>query len=251
MSEDNETPDEAADAPEEAPEAPPEPASAPSDEGVDYASIGGILGQKLKMTQMFTEDGRVEPVTVIQCGPCHVLQVKTPESDGYKALQLGFGDRKLKRVKKPQQGHIAKAGVEGGVAFIREVPFAGDEPPAEVGRSVLVSIFEPGATIDVVGTSKGRGFSGTIRRHGFHRGPMTHGSHNVRAPGSIGMAADPARVFKGMKMPGQLGNARVTVKNLTVVKVIPEKNLLLVRGGVPGPSGAYVVVKKAYFGSGS
>lgn len=214
------------------------------------AEVAGLLGRKLQMTQIFTEDGKVQPVTVIEVGPCTVLQVKDQGSDGYQALQLGFGDRRAKRVKKPQQGHYKKAGYEdGGPAFVREVAFAGESAPVEVGAKLGVGIFEEGAVVDVTGVSKGRGFSGTIRRHGFHRGPATHGSQNVRAPGSIGMAADPARVFRGQKMPGQMGNKRITVKNARVVKVIPEKNLLLVTGGIPGPSGAFVVINKSYFGS--
>lgn len=218
----------------------------------DYARVGGILGRKLQMTQIFDENGKVQPVTVVEVGPCSVLQVKTPESDGYSALQLGFGERKLKRLKKPQRGHLAKLGRTGkdqGVAFVREVAFKGDEPPAEVGAELKAEMFEAGAKIDVIGTSKGRGFAGTIKRHNFHRGPETHGSHNVRAPGSIGQAADPSRTFKGMKGPGQMGNKRVTVKNLTVVKVLPEKNLLMIRGQVPGPTGGFVVINKTYFAS--
>lgn len=227
-----------------------------SENNVAYESIEGILGKKLQMTQIFTDSGDLIPVTVIEAGPCVVLQVKTrtgsdesQKCDGYRALQIGFGDKREKRVKKPQRGHFAKAGVDPK-AFVREVHYTGDEPPAEIGQNLTVEMFEVGGKVDVVGTSKGRGFSGTIRRHGFHRGPMTHGSHNVRRPGSIGCAADPSRVFKGTRGPGRYGGKRVTVSNLEIIGVDAERNLLLVRGGVPGPTGGYLLIRKSQFASG-
>ncbi len=211
---------------------------------VAHESVEGLLGKKLAMSQIFTEDGRAIPVTVIECGPCVVLQVKTESSDGYRALQLGFGAKRDKRVKKPQLGHFKKVGAESK-AFIREVEYRGEEPPAEPGAQLTLEMFEAGVKVDVVGTSKGRGFAGTIKRHGFARGPMTHGSHNKRRPGSIGCAADPARVFKGTRGPGRYGGKQITVQNLEVVVVDAERNLLMVRGAIPGPAGGYVVIRKA------
>ncbi len=215
-----------------------------SENNVAHESIEGLLGKKIQMTQLFTEDGNVVPVTVIECGPCTVLQIKTADSDGYCALQLGFGHKPDKRVKKPQQKHFAKVGASGQ-AFVREVNYRGAEPPASAGQKLTVELFEAGTMVDVTGTSKGRGFAGTIKRHGFARGPMTHGSHNVRRPGSIGCAADPARVFKGTRGPGRYGGKRVTVQNLEVVAVDLDRNLLMVRGGIPGPSGGFVLIRKA------
>jgi large subunit ribosomal protein L3 len=203
-----------------------------------------LIGRKLGMSQIFDAAGVVTPVTVLEVGPCAVVQLKTEEVDGYRAAQLGFEPQKPSRMKKPQTGHFKKAGV-GPFRFLREAPLA-EGSEVSVGDEVTVAdVFKEGALIDVIGTSKGRGFAGTIKRHGFGRGPSSHGSKNVREPGSTGMHTYPGRVFKGKKMPGQMGNRRKTVKNLTVVKVDAERNRLLVRGAVPGPSGGFVSVRLA------
>ena len=205
------------------------------------------------MSQVFDpEDGRVERVTVIEAGPCFVTAIRRAERDGYDAVQLGFGEVREKRLNKPRLGHLKKAGV-GTLRHLRE--FRGDpdslrsgEEESEelkVGAEVKVDqVFEKGQRVKVSGTSKGKGFAGTIKRHRFHRGPVTHGSHNVRAPGSIGASADPSRVFKGIRMPGQLGAGRVTQRGLEVVDVRPAENLLLVRGSVPGPKGSVVEIRR-------
>lgn len=205
-----------------------------------------ILGKKQGMTQVFTEEGKAFGVTVIAAGPCTVCQVRTAEKDGYNAVQLGFDDSTEKRTKKPQRGHFAKAGTEPK-RFLREERLSA---PAElaVGDTVTVDAFSPGDVVDVVGTTKGRGFAGTIKRHRFHRGPETHGSMNVRRPGSIGQSAYPSRVFKGMRSSGHYGHARKTVKNLEVVRVDAARNLILVRGSVPGPTGGFVQVQTATTG---
>jgi len=211
--------------------------------------INGIIGRKLGMTQLFAEDGTVTPVTVIKAGPCVVVQKKSASGrDGYNAVQLGLvEDRpiKMKRVTKPMRGHFEKTG--GGLPptrVLREIRL-NEEPEAEIGEQVKADVFTDGDTIEVVGKSKGRGFAGTIKRHNFKRGPMTHGSMNIRRPGSIGQSASPSRVLKGTKSSGHMGDARVTVKGLTVAKVDAENNLLMIRGAVPGPNGALVVVKKS------
>ncbi len=203
-----------------------------------------LIGRKLGMTQVFGETGDVTGVTVLEVGPCHVVQVKTEERDGYRAVQLGFGPQKEHRVKKPQRGHLRKAGV-GALRVLKESLLDEDEEvnPGDVVK--VDQVFAPGDVVDVVGISKGRGFSGTVKRHGFGRGPESHGSKNIREPGSTGMHTFPGRVFKGKKMPGQFGARRTTVKNLTVVEVDPERNRLLVRGGVPGPAGGIVWVQRA------
>jgi len=203
-----------------------------------------LIGKKLGMSQVFDDDGVVTPVTVLEVGPCTVVQLKTEETDGYRAAQIAFDPQKPQRVKKPQTGHYKKAGV-GTFHVLREAPLAGDSE-VSVGDEVTVAdVFEVGAYVDVIGTSKGRGFQGTIKRHGFSRGPESHGSKNVREPGSTGMHTYPGRVFKGKKMPGQMGNRRKTVKNIVVVKVDADRNRLLVRGAVPGPAGGYVCVSAA------
>lgn len=211
--------------------------------------ISGIIGRKMGMTQLFAEDGTVTPVTVIKAGPCVVVQTKSATgSDGYNAVQLGFVEEKpvrLKNVTKPLRGHFEKTG--GGLPptrILRELRLA-DAPEASVGDQVKADIFADGDKIDVVGKSKGRGFAGTIKRHRFNRGPESHGSMNVRAPGSIGQSAYPSRVIKGTRSSGHMGDARVTVQNLTVAKVDVENNILMVRGAVPGPNGGLVIVKKA------
>jgi large subunit ribosomal protein L3 len=211
--------------------------------------ISGIIGRKLGMTQLFGEDGTVTPVTVIKAGPCVVVQTKSAAGrDGYNAVQLGFVEDKpvrLKNVSKPLRGHFEKTG--GGLPptrVLREFRLVG-EPDAAVGDQIKVDVFADGDKIDVIGKSKGRGFAGTIKRHKFKRGPESHGSMNVRAPGSIGQSAYPSRVIKGTRSSGHMGDARVTIQNLTVAKVDVDNNLLMVRGAVPGPNGSLVMVKKA------
>jgi len=204
------------------------------------ADVKGILGKKLGMTQVFTEDGNVVPVTVIQAGPCVVLQKKDKENDGYEAIQLGFEDKKLSRANKPEIGHAQKAGTTPK-KFIREIRGV-DLSKYEVGQEVRVDIFSPGERVDVVGTSKGKGFAGAIKRHNQSRGPMAHGSKYHRGPGSMGSIA-PNRIFKNQTMPGRMGNERVTIQNLEIVKVDPERNLLLVKGSVPGIVNSYLVIK--------
>ena len=203
----------------------------------------GIIGKKIGMTQMFSPDGEVIPVTVVQAGPCTVVQKKTLEKDGYSALQLGFGEKKSKKVTKALQGHIKKAGDKAS-SVLREFRIE-DGAAYEVGQSVTVDIFEQGETVEITGTSKGKGFAGVIKRHNFNRGPMGHGSKHHRAPGSTGHSAWPAKVFKGKKMPGQLGNVRVTVKGLSVVDARPDENILLIRGAVPGHKNSVIMICKS------
>jgi large subunit ribosomal protein L3 len=204
--------------------------------------MAGLLGRKIGMTQVFDpEDGHVERVTVIEAGPCFVTGIRRAERDGYDAIQVGFGETTEKRLNKPKLGLLKKAGV-GNLRHLRE--FRGEPGELEVGAELKVdAVFERGQTVKVSGVSKGKGFAGTIKRHNFSRGPVTHGSHNVRAPGSIGASADPARVFKGIRGPGQMGNKRVTQRGLEVVDVRPDENLLLVRGSVPGPKNAVVEIR--------
>ncbi len=211
--------------------------------------ISGIIGRKMGMTQLFAEDGTVTPVTVIKAGPCVVVQMKSAAGrDGYNAVQLGFVEDKpirMKNVTKPLRGHFEKTG--GGLPptrILREFRL-NEEPNAAIGDQIKVDVFADGDNVDVVGKSKGRGFAGTIKRHNFQRGPESHGSMNVRAPGSIGQSAYPSRVMKGMRSSGHMGDARVTVQNLTVAKVDVENNILMVRGAVPGPNGGLLIVKKA------
>ncbi|WP_037358723.1 50S ribosomal protein L3 [Selenomonas sp. oral taxon 892] len=202
-----------------------------------------ILGRKLGMTQIFTEEGRVVPVTVVESGNNFVLQNKTDETDGYNAVQIGFGDIKEKNVNKPLKGHFEKAGVKA-VRFIREMRLAA---PSEynVGDTIGVDIFAAGDLVDVVGTSKGKGFAGGIKRHNFARGPMGHGSKSHREPGSTGaMISGPGgRVLKGKKLPGRMGGERVTVQRLTIVRVDTDRNLILIKGAIPGPKKGFVVIK--------
>ncbi|MEA2332993.1 MAG: large subunit ribosomal protein [Thermoleophilaceae bacterium] len=195
------------------------------------------------MTQVFNpDDGHVERVTVIEAGPCFVTGIRRAERDGYDAVQLAFGETTEKHLNKPKMGLLKKAGV-GNLRHLRE--FHGQAGELEVGAELKVdAVFEPGQTVKVSGVSKGKGFAGTIKRHNFHRGPVSHGSHNVRAPGSIGASADPARVFKGIRGPGQMGNKRVTQRGLEVVEVRGAENLLLVRGSVPGPKGSVVEIRR-------
>jgi large subunit ribosomal protein L3 len=203
-----------------------------------------LIGKKLGMSQIFDATGVVTPVTVLEVGPCSVVQLKSEETDGYRAAQIGFDPQKPQRVKKPQSGHYKKAGT-GTFHVLREAPLA-DDSEVSVGDELTVAdVFSEGVIVDVIGTTKGRGFQGTVRRHSFSRGPESHGSKNVREPGSTGMHTYPGRVFKGKKMPGQMGNCRKTVKNLTVAKVDADRNRLLIRGAVPGPVGGYVCVRMA------
>jgi large subunit ribosomal protein L3 len=206
--------------------------------------MSAILAKKLGMTQVFQEDGSVARVTVLEAGPCPVTAIRTPERDGYDAVQLAFGETKEKHLSKPELGHLQKADappMRHLAEFRGEA--GGQEASLELGGTVTVESFEVGARVKVSGTSKGKGFQGTIKRHNFVSGPKSHGSHNVRAPGSIGASATPSRVFKGIRGPGQMGNKRVTQKGLEIVAVDTEKNLLLVRGSVPGPSGGIVEVR--------
>ena len=216
-----------------------------------------ILATKVGMTQVFSEDGTLTPVTVLQAGPCVVTQIKTVENDGYSAVQVGFADKKEKIVNKDksgkkeiahrhgvtkaEQGHFAKAGVSGK-RFVREFKLEGEYEP---GQEITVSVFTAGDKIDATAISKGKGFQGAIKRHNQHRGPMTHGSKFHRHAGSNGAASDPSKVFKGKKMPGQMGNKRITIQNLEVVRVDAENNLLLVKGSVPGPKKSLVTIKEA------
>jgi large subunit ribosomal protein L3 len=199
-----------------------------------------ILAKKLGMTQRFSEDGHVERVTVLEAGPCPVLAIRTNDADGYEAVQLGFGSAREKALTKPELGHLKKAGAPP-LRTIKE--FRDEAGELTVGDTVTVEAFEVGQTVKVSGTSKGKGFQGTIKRHNFSAGPKSHGSHNVRAPGSIGASATPSRVFKGIRGPGRMGGGRVTQRGLTIVELIADQNLMLVRGSVPGPKGGTVEVR--------
>jgi large subunit ribosomal protein L3 len=205
----------------------------------------GLLGRKLGMSSFFLPEGTQVPVTVLEVGPCVVTQVKTRESDGYDAVQVGFVEKKKKGVSKPLQGHLNKSGGQA-FAFLKEIPT--DDPSSYTpGQSLTVDMFQVGEFVEVSGTSKGRGFTGVIKRWGFSGGRKTHGSMFHRAPGSVGCSAWPSRIIKGRKMPGQHGNRRVTVRNLKVVDVRPENHLLLVRGAVPGSKMGLVEIKKPKF----
>jgi large subunit ribosomal protein L3 len=199
-----------------------------------------ILAKKLGMTQLFLQDGKVERVTVLEAGPCPVTAIRTLERDGYEAVQLAFAATKEKHLTRAELGHLRKAGAP---PMKKLVEFRDEAGELTVGENVTVDAFEVGQTVKVSGTSKGKGFQGTIKRHRFASGPKSHGSHNVRAPGSIGASATPSRVMKGLKSPGQMGNKRVTQRGLTVVQIDPERNLLLLRGAVPGPRNGFVEVR--------
>lgn len=207
----------------------------------------GMIGKKVGMTQVFDEQGNVIPVTVIQAGPCYVTQVRNSDRDGYVAVQLGFGETKPSRISKGQLGHLQKNNLPA-LKYLREFRVQNDGTvDVEEGAEIKVDVFETGERVDVIGTSKGRGFAGTIKRHGFHRGPKTHGqSDRERSPGSIGMCATPGRTLKGQRMGGRMGNDRVTMQNLEVVRVDPEKNLLAVRGSVPGTKGGIVIIRPTH-----
>ena len=204
--------------------------------------MAGLLGRKLGMTQVFDpEDGHVERVTVVEAGPCWVTGKRTADRDGYDAVQLAYGDVREKRLSKPELGHLKKADAPP-LRRLAEFRDAGGE--LEIGAEVKVGdVFEKGQTVKVSGVSKGKGFQGTVKRHNFSRGPVSHGSHNVRAPGSIGQAATPSRVFKGIRGPGQMGNKRRTQKGLEIVDVRADENLILLRGSVPGPKGSIVEIR--------
>jgi large subunit ribosomal protein L3 len=199
-----------------------------------------ILAKKLGMTQRFTEEGRVERVTVLEAGPCPVIAIRTHDTDGYEAVQLGFGAVREKALTKPELGHLKKADAP---PLRTLVEFRDEVGELTMGDTVTVENFEVGQVVKVAGKGKGKGFAGTIKRHNFAAGPKSHGSHNVRAPGSIGASATPSRVFKGIRGPGQMGAKRVTQRGLEVVELIPDQNLMLLRGSVPGPKGATVEVR--------
>ena len=205
--------------------------------------MSGLIGKKIGMTSIFDENGKNLPCTVIQAGPCVVTQVRTQDTDGYEALQLGFDDKPVKNSNKAAQGHFKKANTAPKTKIVE---FSGFDNDLKLGDTVSVDLFQEGEFVDVTGTSKGKGFQGVVKRHGFAGvGQATHGQHNrLRAPGSIGAASYPARVFKGMRMAGRMGNERVTVQNLKVLKVVPEKNLLVVKGCVPGHKNAYILISK-------
>jgi large subunit ribosomal protein L3 len=204
----------------------------------------GIIGKKVGMTQVFNSVGRLVPVTVVEAGPCVVVQVKTEEKDGYNAVQLGLEEiKKKKAVNKPMQGHFVRAGLNPQ-RYLREIRIdAGEQDKYQVGQVLKADLFQEGEKVDVAGTSKGKGFAGVIKRHGFRRGPMGHGSMYHRRVGSLG-ATDPERVFKGRKLPGRMGGERVTIQGLEVVQVDPENNLLLLKGAVPGRKGSLLMIKE-------
>ncbi|HEV2770854.1 MAG TPA: 50S ribosomal protein L3 [Solirubrobacteraceae bacterium] len=202
--------------------------------------MAAILAKKLGMTQVFQEDGRVERVTVLEAGPCPVTGIRTAERDGYEAVQLAFGATREKHLTKAELGHLRKADAP---PMRHLVEFRDEAGELQVGETVTVEAFAEGQTVKVAATSKGKGFQGTVKRHRFARGPVTHGSHNVRAPGAIGASATPSRVFKGIRGPGQMGNERVTQRGLTIVRVDADNNLLLLRGAVPGPRQGLVEVR--------
>ena len=203
----------------------------------------GLLAKKVGMTQVYEEGGRVVPVTVLTAGPCPVVQIKTKERDGYTALQIGFGTKREALIRKPIQGHLKKHQASG-VRMLREIR-VDDASTYEVGQKLDVSLFEVGSSVDVVGVSKGRGFAGVTKRHHFTGGRETHGCVTHKQPGSIGASAYPSRVIKGKRLPGRMGGERVTVKNLQVVKVDAEQNLIYVRGAVPGPKSGYLQIRRA------
>ena len=206
--------------------------------------MAAIIGKKVGMTQLFQEDGTVVPVTVIQAGPCPITGVRDTERDGYAAVQLAFDEVAERKLTKAELGHLAKADAKPMRTLVefRDEDLGAEDGP-KVGEQATVEQFEAGQRVKVAGIAVGKGFQGTVRRHGFGRGPVSHGSHNVRAPGSIGASADPARVFKGVRMPGRMGGKRATQRGLEVIEVDAEQNLLMVRGSVPGPSNGTVEVR--------
>ena len=202
--------------------------------------MAALLGKKLGMTQVFAEDGRVERVSVVEAGPCPVTAVRTFDRDGYEAVQLAYGEVKERKLTKAELGHLRKVDAP---PMRHVVEFRDEAGELQLGETVTVEAFEKGQRVKVSGTSKGKGFQGTVKRHNFSRGPVTHGSHNTRAPGSVGASATPSRVFKGIRGPGQMGNKRVTQRGLEVIDVVADQNLLLLRGSVPGPRGGTVEIR--------
>lgn len=205
--------------------------------------MAAIIGRKVGMTRIFDDEGVVVPVTVVEAGPCPVVQVKTEDTDGYRAVQIGFDAKKAKRTSRAELGHAAKAGLEAAPRVLKEFPIAGDET-YEPGFSVTVEAFQPGDRVKVAGKSKGRGFQGTVKRHGFAGRPATHGHPKARNPGSLGPGTDPSRVIKGKKLPGRMGGTRITVQNLEVVKVDADRNLMFIKGAVPGARNGFLFITK-------
>jgi large subunit ribosomal protein L3 len=205
--------------------------------------MAGLIGKKIGMTRVFDEEGTAVPVTVVEAGPCPVVQVKTDERDGYRAVQLGFGRKKEKRTPRPEAGHAARVELDYAPAVLREFRI-GDGDEFEEGQELTVEFFQAGDRVKVTGTSKGRGFQGVVKRHGFAGRPASHGHPMSRNPGSLGPGTDPSRVIKGKKLPGRMGGTRTTVRNLQVVRVDPERNLLFVKGGVPGTRHSYLFIAK-------
>ena len=203
----------------------------------------GLIGKKIGMTRIFDEDGAVQSVTVVEAGPCPVLQIKNQETDGYSAVQLGFREQKDKRASMAEKGHAAKAGVEGAPRLVREFPMD-DGAEFELGQAVTVEVFEAGDSVKVTGTSKGKGFQGVVKRWGFAGRPGSHGHPMSRNPGSLGPGTDPSRVIKGKKLPGRMGGRRVTLGNQKIVRVDAERNLLFIKGGVPGSRNSYLLIQK-------
>ena len=203
----------------------------------------GLIGKKVGMTRIFNDEGVQVPVTVIEAGPCPVVEVRSEERDGYSAVQLGYGSQKAKRASRAENGHAAKAGLEVAPRLMREFS-VGDEEQYEVGQQLTVELFEAGDLVKVTGKSKGRGFQGVVKRHGFRGRPASHGHPMSRTPGSVGPGTDPSRVIKGKKLPGQMGGTRTTIRNMQVVRVDGERNLLFVKGGVPGARDSYVLISK-------
>jgi large subunit ribosomal protein L3 len=202
-----------------------------------------LIGKKIGMTRIFDDEGAAVPVTVVEAGPCPVLQIKTAETDGYTAVQLGFGAQKDKRAKKAEKGHAAKAGVDVTPRLVREFDIS-DDDEYEIGQAITVEIFGAGDTVKVVGTTKGKGFQGVVKRWGFAGPPASHGHSGSRTPGSMGPGTDPSRVIKGKKLPGRMGGVRATIRNLKVVRVDLERNLLFISGGVPGSRNSYLLIQK-------
>jgi large subunit ribosomal protein L3 len=208
--------------------------------------VARLLGKKLGMTQMFNKEGNLVPVTLIQAGPCNILQIKNKENDGYSAIQVGFEERKKKRATKAEIGHCLKAKT-GVKKLVREFRDDTLDTEYELGQVLTVDVFDGVEVIDVTSTSKGKGFAGVMKRWGFHGGPATHGCTTHRSPGSVGAGTDPGRVFKGKKMAGRMGGKKCTVRNLDVVKIDKGKNLMFVKGAVPGPNGGYVIIRKSRY----
>jgi len=210
---------------------------------LEVFELKGIIGKKIAMTQIFSEDGKIVPVTMLEAGPCVVTQIKTVEREGYNALQLGFEEAKERNLNRPRRGHFESKSLQPR----RHLAEVRVEDPSEyrLGQEIDVSIFSKGDRVDITGRSRGKGFAGVVKRHKFGGGPASHGAHFHRAPGAIGACATPSRVFKGMRMPGRMGGQKVTALNLEVVDLKPERNLLLVRGSVPGPDGGLVVIRES------